>query len=128
MLTAESEVIGSEAAWLRYELAHRRAVGLAQSGQPVEALRAAQEAVSNWAFVRSAFIRPDGTAMPSRPPVTGGNGDDITITGRDSNDTFDAIIRDHLDLDYTIDVIHHNEHVKQQRAAAAATAVRGASG
>jgi pyridoxal phosphate enzyme (YggS family) len=61
VLTAESEVIGSEAAWLRYELAHRRAVGLAQSGQPVEALRAAQEAVSNWAFVRSEFIRPDGT-------------------------------------------------------------------
>jgi hypothetical protein len=61
VLTAESEVIGSEAAWLRYALAHRRADALAAAGQPVEAMRAAREAASHWPFVRSEFIRPDGT-------------------------------------------------------------------
>jgi hypothetical protein len=61
VLTAESEVAGSQAAWLRYELAHRRADALTAAGQPVEALRAAKEAASNWAFVRSEFVRPDGT-------------------------------------------------------------------
>lgn len=61
VLTAESEVAGSQSAWLRYELSHRRADALTASGQPVEALRAAKEAASHWAFVRSEFVRPDGS-------------------------------------------------------------------
>lgn len=61
VLTAESEVTGSQAAWLRYELTHRRAEALIAAGQPVEGLRAAKDAASHWAFVRSEFMRPDGT-------------------------------------------------------------------
>lgn len=61
VLTAEAEVAQSQAAWLQYELARRRADALTQAGQPVEALRAAKEAASHWAFVRSEFMRPDGS-------------------------------------------------------------------
>jgi len=61
VLTSEAEVTQSQGAWLRYELSHRRAEALRAAGQPVEALRAAKEAASHWAFVRSEFMRPDGT-------------------------------------------------------------------
>lgn len=61
VLTAEAEVTQSQAAWLAYELAHRRADALIAAGQPTEGLRAASEAASHWAFVRSEFVRADGT-------------------------------------------------------------------
>jgi hypothetical protein len=61
VITAEAEVTQSQAAWLGYELAHRRADALLASGQPTEGLRAAKEAASHWAFVRGEFIRADGS-------------------------------------------------------------------
>src|SRR5262245_73502 len=60
-VTAEAEVTQSQAAWLAYELAHRRADALIAAGQPTEGLRAAKEAASHWAFVRGEFVRADGT-------------------------------------------------------------------
>jgi hypothetical protein len=61
VLTAEAEVTQSQAAWLSYELASRRADALIAAGQPTEGLRAAKEAASHWAFVRGEFMRADGT-------------------------------------------------------------------